>query len=129
MEWKNGANWLWKPNSVFLAFVGQFGPILAQFRPKITKYDPVKQVSKIFRYNLYSEDETIWKSWFLVLFISIWPSWTYFGPILGQFWITYGPNLGFNTQYMNFYMKNNALLFKWSEKIVLTDSVSLIVCF
>ena len=30
---------------------------------------------------------------------------------------------------MNFYMKNNALLFKWSGKIVLTDSVNLIVCF
>ena len=30
---------------------------------------------------------------------------------------------------MNFYMKNNALLFKWSGKMVLIDSVSLIVCF
>ena len=26
-------------------------------------------------------------------------------------------------------MKNNALLFKWSGKMVLTDSVGLIVCF
>ena len=55
--------------------------------------------------------------------------WTYFGPILGQFWITYGPNLGFNTKCMNFHMKNNALLFKWSGKMVLTDSIGLIVCF
>ena len=36
-----------------------FGPILAQFRPKMHKYDPVKPVSKIFMYNLSSEDETI----------------------------------------------------------------------
>ena len=78
---------------------------------------------------MYSEDETIWKSWFLVLFISIWPSWTYFGPILGQFWITYGPNLGFNTKCTNFHMKINALFFKWSGKMELTDSVDKIVCF
>ena len=58
-----------------------------------------------------------------------WPFLIYFGPILGQIWITYGPNLGFNTKCMNFHMKNNALLFKWSRKMVLTDSVDQIVCF
>ena len=57
------------------------------------------------------------------------PFWIYFGPILGQIWITYGPNLGFNTKCMNFHMKNNALHFKWSRKMVLTDSVDQIVCF
>ena len=57
------------------------------------------------------------------------PFWIYFGPILGQIWITYDFGLGFNTQYMNFYMKNNALLFKWSGKMVLTDFIGLIVCF
>ena len=35
-----------------------YEPILAQFRPKMPKYDPVKPVSKIFMYNLSSEDET-----------------------------------------------------------------------
>ena len=43
-------------------FWANFGPILAQFRPKMPKYDPVKPVSKIFMYNLYSEDETVWQS-------------------------------------------------------------------
>ena len=113
----------------FWPFWVNFRPIFAEFRPKMCKYDPIKLFCKIFMDKMNSEDETLLKSWSLVLFITIWPFWTYFGPFLGQFWITYGPNLGFNTQYMHFYMKNNALLFKWSEKMVLTDSVSLIVCF
>ena len=62
MEWKNSVNWLCKPNSVFLAIWANFGPILAQFRPKMAKYDSVNPVSKIFMLNLYSEDETVWQS-------------------------------------------------------------------
>ena len=109
-----------------------FEPTLGQFRPNLGPKWPNMTPSNffvIFMDKLNSEDETIWKSWSLVLFIFIWPSWTYFGPILGHFWITYGPNLGFNTQYMNFYMKKNALLFNWSRKMVLTDSVDQIMCF
>ena len=48
---------------------------------------------------------------------------------MGQFWITYGSNLGFNTKCTNFHMKNTALLFKWSQKMVLIGSTDLIVCF
>ena len=32
----------------FWLFWTNLGPILAQFRPKMAKYDPVKPVSKIF---------------------------------------------------------------------------------
>ena len=59
----------------------------------------------------------------------------HFGPILDSFGLLMSQNLSlipkfvFNTQYMSFHMKNNALLFKWSRKIVLTKSISLIVCF
>ena len=63
MEWKNGVNWLCKPDCVFLAILGQFwanfGPILVQFRSKMGKFDPVKPVSKTFMQNLYSEDENM----------------------------------------------------------------------
>ena len=51
--------------------------------------------------------------------------WTYNGSVLDYLWA----NLDVITQYMNFYMKNNALLFKWSGKMVLTDFIGLIVCF
>ena len=32
----------------FWLFWANLGPILAQFRPKMAKYDPIKPVSKIF---------------------------------------------------------------------------------
>ena len=45
---ENGPNWLCGQNSAFWLFKANFGPILAQFRPKMPKCDPVKLVSKIF---------------------------------------------------------------------------------
>ena len=63
---------------------------------------------------------------FLVLYIltTLDLFWTNFRSDLDYLW----NNLGFNTKCMNFHIKNNALLFKWSGKMVLTDSVDLIVC-
>ena len=116
-----------KFDSVFLAVGVNNWPKIGQ---KWSKNDDKKILTISFfdvRYFLF---RALWRKvfiGFLVLYILTILDlfWTNFRSILD----TYGPNLGFSTKCMMFHMKNNALLFKWSGKMVLADPVDLIVCF
>ena len=104
-------------------FWTNLGPIYA----KMAKYD----CEKASFYNLQAKtcikriklSEIVDFCLFYIYLTILHLFWTNFGSVLDYLWT----NLGFNTKSMNSHMKNNALLFKWSVKMVLTDSVDLIL--
>ena len=59
------------------------------------------------------------------LMVCFWLFWTNFGSVLDYLWA----KLGLQYPILELLYKKNALLFNWSRKMVLTDSVDQIMCF